>query len=340
MAVGDLVTPHGVLLQDAGAPREEWLAERRKGIGSSDLPAVMGMTEYGSALRVYYDKRGVITDDDAEHSEPAHFGKLYEGPLAFDWARRNRTVIEPVGIGGHRDDPWQRCSLDRLCAECPLNRRERRICAVEVKHRDKMLAKLWRQGPADDALVQTLWQALVTGLDHIHVVCCIGGNDYRQYVVRIAEHTKLVALLDATAARLWWEHIVPGIPPELTGNEPPDDLIKLYDQLHPERAGAIELDRDLDAQDVVTEYLIAVKDASDAEKRRKSALARMIGRLGESQMALFDQRPFYSLEPTLRRHIDLQRLQEEFPAAYTACVKDKPGTKIYIPNRIREEFGR
>ena len=339
MTIGDLVTPTGVLILDHSAPRDVWLNKRREGIGSSDLPAVMQLSGYRSPQHVYYDKRGEIPhDNDEEMGDPARYGVLFEEPLAFDWARRNRTVVAPVGIVAHREERWQMCSLDRLCAECPLDRDKHSLCALEVKCRNAFVAKLWRHGPPDDVLAQVLWQILVTGLDHIHVVCLIGGNDYRQYTVRRSEHEKLVAYLDAEAARLWHEHIVPRIPPGMTGDEPPDAMVDLYNRLHQDRDGFVELDRDLEAQDRVTEYLIACQDESEARDRKKRAKAAMLAVLGDAQMALIGNRPFYSIEQSASSYCDLAMLRERWPQAYAECVTEGGTARLYIPQHTREEF--
>lgn len=331
------VTPTGRLVLPHTTPREEWLNARRRGIGSSDLPAVMGLSGFKTPLHVYHDKRGQLPHDD-EFSEAAHFGILFEEPLARDWARRNRTVVEPIGLIANVDEPWAMCTLDRLCTECPLDRSQRSLCALEVKTRNAFVANLWRQGPPDDVLAQVLWQILVTGLDHIHVVCLIGGQDYRQYTVRRGEHVKLVAYLHAEASRLWHEHIVPGRAPAAMGMEPPDALIDLYDRLHPDREGVAVLDRDRDAHDAMSEYVEAVAEKSAAEKKRKAAYARLLASLGPAQAASFQDRPFFSIEQSLRKTPNLARLAEEFPEAYRACVEDKPFDRLSIPKYVREEF--
>lgn len=333
---GPLVTPTGRLELPAGATRDAWLDARRDGIGSSDLPAVMGLSGYKTALHVYYDKRGRLAHDDAEHSDPAHYGTLFEEPLARDWAARKRTVVQPVGLIANVDEPWQMCSLDRLCTECPFDRTTHKLCALEVKCRNAFVAKLWRQGPPDDVLAQALWQILVTGLDHIHVMCLIGGNDPRFYTVRAEDHTPLLAYLNAQAARLWHEHIVPGIPPAPTGDEPPDALADLYGQLHPDREGWIEIDRDLDTQDALADYLDAVSDKAEAEKRRKVARAKLLGHLGKHQAATVGGKVQFSIEQSTKTTPDLDRLREEFPAAYAACVTDKTHDRIDIPKYVRE----
>ncbi|MET8475387.1 YqaJ viral recombinase family protein [Streptomyces sp. NPDC006422] len=338
-AAGQKVTPTGRLLLEHTAPREVWLEARRRGIGSSDLAKVLNLTGFGTPQKVFYDKRGRLPlDDEEEFSDAAHFGVIFEDPLARDWARRNRTVVEPVGIIAHEFEPWQMCTLDRLCSECPLDRRQRSLCALEVKTRNAFVAKLWRQGPPDDVLAQVLWQILVTGLDHIHVVCLIGGQDYRQYTVRRDEHVKLVAYIRAEASRLWHEHILTGRVPAITGDEAPDALIDLYDQLHPDRAGSVVLDRDGDAHDAMCEYVEAVAAEREARAAKKTAKAKLLAALGGAQQAVFQDRPFFSIEQSFRETADLARLREEFPEAYRTCVADVPHDRIAIPQYVREEF--
>ncbi|MFF9894918.1 YqaJ viral recombinase family protein [Streptomyces longispororuber] len=336
-APGRRVTPTGRLILDHTAPRDVWLDARRQGLGSSDIAKALNLSGFGTPQQVFHDKLGHLPHDD-DFSERAHFGVLFEDPLARDWARRNRTVVEPVGIIANATEPWQMCTLDRLCTECPLDRSVRSLCALEVKTRDKMVAKFWRQGPPDDVLAQVLWQILVTGLDHIHVVCLIGGNDYRQYTVRREEHLKLVAYINAEATRLWHEHILTGREPALTGEESPDALIELYDRLHPERSGFVTVDRNVDVLDAMTDYLEAVAEKAAAEKKRKAKYAALLAALGDAQLALFQDRPFFSIEQSSRESVDLARLREEFPEAYRACVQDKAHDRIAIPRYIREEF--
>jgi putative phage-type endonuclease len=336
-AAGRRVTPTGRLILDHTAPRHVWLDARRQGLGSSDIAKTLNLTGFGTPQQVFHDKLGHLPHDD-DFSEPAHFGVLFEDPLARDWARRNRTVVEPVGIIANESDAWQMCTLDRLCTECPLDRSVRSLCALEVKTRNAFVSKLWRQGPPDDVLAQVLWQILVTGLDHIHVVCLIGGQDYRQYTVRRDEHLKLVAYINAEASRLWNEHILTRREPPFTGEEAPGALVDLYERLHPDRDGVVVLDRDGDAHDAMSEYVGAVARESAAKKEKALAKAKLLAALGGAQAALFQDRPFFSIEQSTKETPDLARLREEFPEAYRACVEDKTHDRIAIPPYVRKEF--
>lgn len=333
-AAGRRVTPTGRLILSADADRANWLNARRLGLGSSDLAAILGISRYGNALSVYHDKTGGLPLE-SDDSEPALWGRLMEETVAREWARRNRSVVRRVGLVANIDRPWQMCTLDRRVLECPLaDGREK--CAVEIKCRDRMKADQWRTGVPDDVLAQTLWQADVCGYDHMHVACLIGGNDYRQYVVRTADHAELVADLRTAGARAW-EQITTRRPPVLAHDADPDVLLDLYERLHPDRSGALDITRDVDTQDAVSDYLDAHNDVVAAETRKKAAKARILAGLGGAEEATVLDRVHVSLDERSKQWTDLQRLAERWPEAYADCVEDRTYRQINIPRTVREE---
>ncbi|MGW2209956.1 YqaJ viral recombinase family nuclease [Streptomyces sp. NPDC001781] len=333
-AAGRKVTPTGRLILPADADRADWLTARRSGIGSSDIAAILGISRYGNALSVWHDKTGGLPLD-GDDSEPALWGRAFEETVAREWARRNRSVIRRVGLVANIDRPHEMCTLDRRVLECPLaDGREK--CAVEIKCRDKMKAGQFRRGVADDVLVQTLWQAIVCGFDHIHAAVLIGGNDYRQYVIRVADHTDLVADLRAAGERAW-QQITDRRPPVLADDADPDVLLDLYERLHPEREGAVDITRDVDTQDAIGDYLDAHNDVTAAEKRKKAAKARILAGLGGAEAATVLDRTFVSLDERRREYCDTKRLAERWPEAYADCVEDRVNRQLTIPRSVREE---
>ncbi|MFD5031664.1 YqaJ viral recombinase family protein [Streptomyces sp. NPDC058405] len=334
-AAGRRVTPTGRLILSADADRADWLTARRNGLGSSDLAAILGISRYGNALSVYHDKTGGLPLEN-DDSEPALWGRAIEDTVAREWARRNRSVVWRVGLVANVDRPWQMCTLDRRVLECPLAT-ERERCAVEIKCRDKMKAPMWRKGCPDDVLAQTLWQADVCGYDHIHVGVLIGGNDYRQFVVRVADHQQLIGDLRAVGERAW-QQIVTRRPPVLPHDADPDVLLDLYEQLHPARAGAVDVTRDGDAQDAMADYVTAASEESAAKRRKNTAKAALIGALGKGDQAIRLDRTFYSYDETSREHVDTERLAERWPDAYADCVEDRTSRRLNIPTDIRQEY--
>ncbi|OPC83053.1 hypothetical protein B4N89_20805 [Embleya scabrispora] len=334
---GRRVTPTARLITPADADHDVWLTARRGGIGSSDIAAVLGLSKYGNALSVYHDKRGSLPLE-GDDSEPALWGRAIEDTVAREWCRRNRSFGRRVGLVAHTERPWQRCTLDRRIVECPLSA-EREACALEIKCRSAFKAGQWRAGIPDDVLAQVLWQADVTGFDHVHAACLIGGNDYRQFVIRVADYEATIDDLRAAGAHLW-EQIQAGRPPVLDRDADPDPLIDLYRRLHPDRQGLVRIDRDGDAQNALGDYCEAAADESAAKKAKKQAHARLLGHLGGAYMAVLGDKPAYSIEQSSKSTPDLARLREEFPEAYAACVVEKTHDRLSIPDAVRKEYAR
>lgn len=333
-AAGRRVTPTGRLILSADADRANWLLARREGLGSSDIAAILGISRYGNALSVFHDKTGGLPLE-GDDSEPALWGRAFEEVVAREWARRNRSVVRRVGLVQNTERPWQMCTLDRRVLECPLaDGREK--CAVEIKCRDKMKASQFRAGVADDVLVQTLWQADVCGFDHVHAAVLIGGNDYRQYVIRVRDHADLITDLRTAGANAW-QQIIERRPPVLTADADPDVLLDLYERLHPDRAGSVDLSRDIDTQDAVAEYLDAHNDVVAAERRKKAAKARILAGLGDAEEGLVLDRVHVALDERSKQWTDTSRLAERWPDAYADCVEDRTYRQINIPRAVREE---
>jgi putative phage-type endonuclease len=325
----------------ASADREEWLNKRREGLGSSDIPNVMGVG-YTTAQHVYYDKRGELPHDEAA-DEAALWGSLDEETTAREWARRNRSVIRRIGIVARVDEPWMMCTLDRRVTECPLpeNRKQgvREQCALEVKHRNAFVAGKWRRDVPDDVLAQVLWQIAVTGYDHIHVACRIGGIDYRQYVVRRAGNEQLIDDITTVARALWFGNIVAGRVPPHTGEEDPDELVDLYGRLHPDRSGVIHLDTDpatsVAVMEQLREYETNRLTEKAAKRRKEAAKAGLLERLGDNELAALHDEEAFSYPESFRRTTDLELLAEGFPEAYSACVTETPSRRLVIGKSFR-----
>ncbi|MGI5288072.1 YqaJ viral recombinase family protein [Nonomuraea polychroma] len=328
-ALGRRVTPTARLVLPATADRDMWLAARRNGIGSSDVPDCLEVG-YKTPSHVYYGKLGELPPEDL--GEPGLWGTLHEETIAREWARRNRSVVRRVGLIAHIDQPWMMCTLDRQVAECPLSRDVRERCALEVKHRDAWVAKRWKRAVPDDVLAQTLWQIAVSGYDHIHTAVLIGGNNYRQHVVRRAGNEQLISDIVTVAGQMW-QRIQDRTPPPTTGE--PERLLDLWDRLYPDRDGVADLDQ-TDAHEHLLGYEDARLRAAAAEKEKKAEKARLIEALGPHRMGAFGNDYAYGLQEVgIAPDVDLELLAEKYPQAYAECVTERTTLKIHIDKQHR-----
>ena len=323
------VTPTAVRVLPADADRDQWLNRRREGIGSSDVAAILGVADKATALHVYRDKRGELVDDDNEY---ALWGRVLEGPVAEEWQRRNRSVVHRVGLVANTEVPWALATLDRRVIECPLNRAGRvNACALEVKTRNAFVAHRWRADVPDDVLAQVTWQMEVTGYDHIHVAVLIGGNDYRQTTVRRDPAIARYMLGEVYTFRE--RYLLPGVPPPHDPTKA-DAVIELDKLMHRDgRAGSIDVG--LDAVGELLEYATAQADEADAKRRKKAAQAAMALAADGHQTVTTDGELAWSYRPGRHRACDMDRLAEQFPDAYEACVTDKPTHTLVIAPAYR-----
>ncbi|MFD0408596.1 YqaJ viral recombinase family protein [Kitasatospora sp. NPDC127116] len=331
-AAGRRITPTARLLLPADANRDLWLSARRDGIGSSDVAGILGVSDgdHSTPLRVYLDKLGELVDD---AGQAAYWGTVFEEPVAREWAKRNRSVVRRVGLVAHQDEPWMRATLDRRVAECPLPETSREACALEVKTRSAFKTARWHAGAPDDVLAQVLWQMAVTGYQHMHYAVLIGGNDYRQGVVRADQYARVTADIITAVRRFWEDHVLAQTRPPHTGN--PERLVEMYRRQHPERDGVVHLDRVDGAHDALIDYEQNRLAEAAAKKRKQAAQAEMLRHLGPAQTAVLGDQRAYSLEPTERSTCDLERLAERWPEAYADCVRTTRGERLDIDPRFR-----
>lgn len=192
--------------------KDEWLNERRSGIGGSDAPAILGLSPFRSAHDVWLDKRGEAPA--RPPTEAMWWGTEMESLIARRFEERTGLlVVNPQRIFRHPDYAFLIGTPDRFIADAsgPLT-------GLEIKTANAF-ADGWGDEGSDEIpahyLVQVHHYLTVTGAEMWYVAALIGGSDFRLY--RVPRDT---ALSDEMTARLvdWWQrHIVEGEEPAITG---------------------------------------------------------------------------------------------------------------------------
>lgn len=320
------VTPTAVRVLPADADRDAWLAARRAGIGASDVPAILGVSDYTTAVHVYRDKRGELVDD---AGEAAMWGTLLEEPVAREWARRQRSAVQRVGLVARVDEPWAMTTLDRQVLECPMDREVRTRCALEVKCRSAFKAYRWHADVPDDVLAQAVWQIYVTGYDHIHVAVLLGGNELKLTTVFRDEQLEAHVLGGVRAFRA--DHLLAGVEPDWDLSKA-QRLIDMDSLLHPQRSGELSL-ADVDA---VLEYAERSAAKSAAERALKESAATLRRLADGKEVITFGGELAYRYAPTTRSSCDLEQLKEQFPDAYAACVSESTSHRLTVSPTFRK----
>jgi putative phage-type endonuclease len=193
--------------------REDWLAERKKGICSSDAAALLGISPWNTAFSIYADKLGMLPEQPM--TEAMKWGLRHEPAIAA--AYEEETGAELTGPRGslhrHKDQRWMLATPDRITTAGRI---------VELKTASAFAASEWGEPGTDEIpdayLVQVNHQLEVLGADVADVAVLIGGSDFRVYTV--PRNGRLIAHLVEVERVFWHEHVLARIPPEPSWTHP------------------------------------------------------------------------------------------------------------------------
>jgi len=147
------------LLVRDGKNDADWLrARQQNGVGASESPIICGMSPYGSIVKLYGQKLGLIDPDD--ETEAMRWGKKLE-PLILDEYRHEtgRVAYGSNVLLQSLSCPWMLATPDgEQCAEDHDG-----PGIVQVKNTD--LASDWKEGVPRRVWVQMQHEMMVTGLD-------------------------------------------------------------------------------------------------------------------------------------------------------------------------------
>ena len=143
------------LINTQALSRDEWLDVRKRGIGSSDAGAAVGLNPYRSQLALWMDKTGrdagmpqIDPDDD---TSPTYWGSLLEPIVAAHYTKRTGNKVRRVNaVLQHPEHPWMLANIDREV----IGSSEVQI--LECKTAGINGARLWKDGVPEYVQLQVM----------------------------------------------------------------------------------------------------------------------------------------------------------------------------------------
>lgn len=197
-----------------------FLTQRKKGIGGSDIAAIIGVSQFKTALDVYLSK---TTDQPEQKGEHLYWGHALENPIIDRFIRdTGANVIRQPEMRRHPDYEWAIANADAL-----ITNSDTIEAILEIKTSSAFKSREWGADDTDEVpieyIAQVQWYMWIYNLQEAYIAALIGGNQYRQY--HITRDDELIAMLAEKAQAFWQNHVIPRIPPN-----PQDgaDAQKLY----------------------------------------------------------------------------------------------------------------
>ena len=197
-----------------GMTREEWLAERRKGIGGSDAAAVIGLSPYATPYTVWADKTGRLPEQ--PDNEAMRLGRDLEDYVARRWCEATGKRVKrsnAIYRNGHYS--FALANVDRLVVG------ER--AGLECKTTSCRDVKRFRDAEfPEQYYAQCVHYLAVTGLDRWYLAVLQFGKGFHTFCLE-RDEAEIKALMDAEGR--FWEHVVRDDPPAPDGAEATGDAL-------------------------------------------------------------------------------------------------------------------
>lgn len=282
-----------VLVSTENLTEQEWLAYRRRGIGVSDVAAILGISPFRTARDLYDDKLNIASAaDDAGNWVALEMGHLLEPLVARIFAKKTGLeVFQIKKMFQHPQYPFMLADVDYF-VRLPNGK----IAILEIKTTNYNAKDHWWKDGEECVPVyyETQGRHYMTVMDIDEIFyCCLYGNNEDEVIIRHLyrdrEYEQEMIYLER---EFWHDHILTRIPPPYT-----EDGSLILESLR-RRLGAadktipaIELDSDLSA--IMLRYLRLQGQKQQVETRVRTLdtemqrlKGQMVAKLGGSCMAM------------------------------------------------------
>ena len=199
--------------------RQEWLAERRKGIGGSDAGAIVGLNKYKNAFDVYADKLGLLPEK--EDNEAMRQGRDLEQYVAERFCEVTGKKVRRKNRILHSEKyPFALANIDRTIVG--------EDAGLECKTSNVLSLKRYKNGEyPPEYYCQCMHYMAVTGAEKWYLAVLIFGKEFKIFTIE-RDEDEIAALMNAER-NFWENHVEKQIPPVPEGTDGNSDTIsKLY----------------------------------------------------------------------------------------------------------------
>lgn len=295
----------------------QWLKERQKGIGGSDVGAIMGVSRWKSAFEVYVDKIEEITEV-SESSESSYFGNVLEEVVAREFSSRTGKKV--------RKDNRQ---LVHKTHEFMMGNIDRRIVGensiLECTTVNAFKAKEWDGEEIPPSFIlQCQHYMEVMGADNCYIAALIGGQRFVHKEIKRDE--ELISMIVEAEKDFWINHVEKRIPPKLDGSEAASKYLsktfKNFDK-------ALEVNLKAEYKDKINEYLNIKNQMKTLDEALKTIENNLKNELGNAEKGIVEK--FQVVwKGIISNRIDSKALKEIYPEIYKEVCKQSVSRRFEI----------
>jgi len=275
--------------------REEWLQQRKAGLGGSDIGAILGLSQYRTPVDVWMDKTGRAPA--SEETLPMRFGTYAEEFVAQEYTRKTGFKVQRFNTMLRHPSAPLIGNLDRLVIPegqkiAALKGHIRTDCLLECKTASAFSAfkdEEWGEEGTDKVpmsyLLQVAVYRILSGCHYADLAVLFGNQELRVY--HLWSDAELEEMIVAKATEWWNAHIVADVAPEPVCEA---DIKRLYPSDNGESIEATAADIVLiETAKQLKEQIAALEAQLDGDKKAGTlgTIGMLKARMGEASRLTF-----------------------------------------------------
>ena len=300
---------------------DEWLEERRKSVGASEVAAVMGMSQWATPLDVYRSKHGVDKPFDPLLALVGHMDEAVMARWLVELSGLGPMQLSPGFMARSTEFPFIHATPDRMWGDIP----------VQLKTAHEFVSHKWDEGIPNEYRVQVQTEMLVTGAPRALLVVRIGSRDFRAIWEPRDDRFIREHLIPQVAA-FWRDHVAAGVPPE------PSTVAELTEQWH-DSGEAMEAPDELQERIEQRAFLLATaKEAEEDARKIQVELGTFMLDNNVERFTVGGKTLLTYKRQDGRNTFDQKRLREDHPdlaAAYTTQGAPFMVMRTYKPKETK-----
>lgn len=316
------------LISTKALPREDWLAVRKQGIGSSDAAAAVGLNPYKSQLELWLEKTGrdaaLPKIDPQDEESPAYWGNVLEPVVAWHYSKRTQRKVRRINAVLQHPNPelpWMLANIDRevIGAED--------VQILECKTAGINGARLWQDGVPEYVQLQVMHQLAVTGKLAADVAVLLGGQHLE--IHRLERDESMIAQL-IELERVFWQYVESDTPPPADGSASAEAALRC---LYPQDNGQTVDFSDRAGLAAAFLELKAVRQSLSEKETREAQLKQVLQQaMGDASHAVFSHGSISWKQAKDSSVLDVERLLHDKPYLQVRYSKSKAGSRRFLIN--------
>ena len=309
-------------------PREDWLAVRKQGIGSSDAAAAVGLNPYKSQLELWLEKTGRDSSlpklDHNDEESLAYWGNILEPIVATHYTKRSGHRVRRINAVLQHPDPklpWMLANIDREVIGTDA------VQILECKTAGINGARLWKEGVPEYVQLQVMHQLAVTGKQAADVAVLLGGQHLE--IHRIERDESMIAgLIDLE--RLFWDYVVSDTPPPADGTDSAEAALRC---LYPEDNGqTLDFSQHTELASTYLE-LKSVRQSIAQQETREAQLKQVLQQaMGAATCVEFTEGYISWKKSKDSTMLDVEQMLKDKPYLQARYPKIKTGSRRFLIN--------